>query len=175
MKPAFSSEVQGMTDSGAINIRTAKFLEGLLSDDRAPLLRLFSSLKFGVNKQREITEWINDVLHRENVTVSALCQDLGLETLLSDPGLNAPQKSDLFRERLQARRFPTLAQHLEALQATMRAAKLPSGTRLSVESPLEDAVFKLEITFQSKQELEEKLRQLLSAPPVILPIPPHSL
>ncbi|MFH0921153.1 MAG: hypothetical protein V1913_12430 [Fibrobacterota bacterium] len=165
MKPTFPKGVAERVESGQVNITTAKFLAGLAESDRAPLLSLFSALRFGVNKQREIVEWLEDVIHRDGVSVPDLCRSLELDALLSDAMLNSPQKCSRFRERLYALRFPALSAHLQKLHQDLRRIRLPEGVRLSVESPLEDAVYKLEIEFHSREELEEKLKQLPLLPP----------
>jgi len=164
MKPRFPEDVASLVDNGHITITTGKFLSRFPETCRKPLCVLFSDLRFSVNKQREIVEWIDDILHRDNGEIAELCRALGLDEIRADARLNAPQKCNLFRERLYALRYPTLAAHLRKLRAEIRGVKLPPGVRLSVESPLEDMVFKLEIEFQTQEEFEEKLKGLVTHP-----------
>lgn len=150
-------ELRQLLDKGDITRHTALFIQGLPEPERLSLRRLFSCLRFTVNKQREICEWMNDVRHRDAKSMAMVAEALGFDEILQDAELNGPQKSDLLRERLYALRFPELSRYLAGLKERIGRIALPEKVRLVPVSPLEEGEFRLEITFHSEARLKEKL------------------
>jgi hypothetical protein len=150
-------EIRALLKEESIKYRTAIFLNSLPKTERPLLFRLFREVKQGVNKQREIIEWLEDITKRDDKKVDAILDQTGLEAILSDIALNGPQKGDLFRERLFALRFPEVSTYLKRLKSALSALALPDGVKLVPVTPLEDGEFRLEMTFNSAGDLDEKL------------------
>ncbi len=150
-------EIRQLLKEDYIKYRTAIFLQGLSKDDRAPLFRLFKEIKLGTNKQREIVEWVFDIIKRDNIEAGEILSRMGFEEILDDPVLNAPQKGDRFRDRLFSMRYPDISRYLEGLTAKLRSLELPKNVKVVPMTPLEEGEFRMEIIFHSKDDLKESI------------------
>jgi hypothetical protein len=153
-------KIRDLLKDDRIKYRTAMFLQSQDARDRPMFFRLFEEIKFGINKQREITEWLEDVVRRDGRLMGEVLDTIGLREVLEDPLLNGPQKGDRFRDRLFALRFPSVSRYLEGLRARLQILALPDRVKLIPLTPLEDGEFRMEITFHSARELGERLDDL---------------
>lgn len=156
----FDSEIKALLKDDCIKYRTALFLQTLAESERPLLLRMFREIKLGLNKQREIIEWLEDVKKRDNKPVDVILSELELEAILEDPMQNAPQKGDLFKNKLFTLRFPQVSRYLEQVARCLAQLSLPEEARLSAVNPLEDGEFKLELLIRSPQDFLRLLTQL---------------
>lgn len=153
----FDPEIRALLKEETIKYCTALFLNKLTKGERPLLFRLFREIKLGINKQREIIEWLEDVMKRDGKKADVVLDKTGLDAILDDIALNAPQKGDLFRERLFDLRFPEISKYQAALKDKLNTLSLPHGVKLIPITPLEDGEFRLEIAFHSAEGLQEKL------------------
>jgi len=153
-------DIRALLKRDRIKYRTALFLQGLSGDERPLLFRLFEEIALGTNKQREVTEWLEDVRKRDNKSAVDILAELGLKEILDDVMQNGPQKGDLFRDRLFALRYPEVSRYLDGLKARLNALKLPENVKLVPLTPLEDGEFRMEIVFHSTEDIQAKLGEV---------------
>jgi hypothetical protein len=147
---------------GKIAPNTAKALGALPEADKQAFVSLFSRVKITVTQQAEFLEWLTDLSAKESKPVSAILAEAGVEAILAGEKLNSHQKREKIRDAVFNRRFPMVSARLARLRSATEALKPPSGVRLIPVSPLEDNEYRLEITFDSRDALKERLEALKS-------------
>jgi hypothetical protein len=153
-------EIRNLLKEECVKYRTAMFLQNLDKAERPLLFRLFKEIKLGVNKQREIIEWLDDVCKRDSGKMNSVLKTLELEKTLDDIALNAPQKADLFRDRLFELRFPEVSRYLAGLRGKLKKLALPEKAKIVPLTPLEDGEFRIEVVFNSDGDLKESLEKI---------------
>ena len=119
-------------------------------------------IKFTVTQKAEILEWTSDLAKKNDMTISGILNEAGLEKILSGQRLNGPQKRKKIMDAIFRLRFPSLSARLEEVRKAVHGLKAPEGIRVVPVSPLEDNEFRLEITFTSRAALEKRLETLKS-------------
>jgi hypothetical protein len=153
-------EIAELLKDGRITKKTARFLEGLGKRDRALLIELLRKIKFGVNKQKELLAWIDDISKRDEIKIQDIFHTIGLDAILTDTRINGPQKRDLVRQRIYSIRYPELSKFIQEIKKRMNALGLPKGVKLLADALLEDREFRLEIKFQTKAELDKIIERI---------------
>ena len=145
---------------GAISLNTALMLEKAGGEGGALLANMFLKLRLSHSKQREILTNIDDITHRDGVSVKTLLNDRRLHALIADPETNRTQKAAKVRQHFRSRRFPqlTLAEH--NFQSISK--KLPLGDNLRIQAPagFESSEYLFTIAVKEPADLERGLKTL---------------
>jgi len=120
---------------------------------------LFSALKPGVNKWRDLLDLINEVAARENTTQGDIIDDI--QNTLTD--LPAPQRYDQIYKVLHNRRYPVLSDMRKQVARALDEMELDDKTRLRFQDTFESNELKLELKFQSEKELSQQVEKIFKA------------
>lgn len=155
--------LQAATVEGTLPLETALWVGGQALADRQALLELFTGLRLGANRAREIATAIDEICQRDALQPSALLHDLGVPALLADAQLAGPQKIERVRRMLHARRYPYFRAHEQRFQEAVRRLRLPSQVRLRPPPYFEGQAYQVAFGFRSRQELQQYAQRLLDA------------
>lgn len=120
---------------------------------------LFSALKPGVNKWRDLLDLIDEVAARENTTQGDIIDDI--QKTLTD--LPAPQRYDQIHKALHNRRYPVLSDMRKQVARALDEMELDDKTRLRFQDTFESNELKLELKFQSEKELSQQVEKIFKA------------
>jgi ParB/RepB/Spo0J family partition protein len=124
---------------------------------------LFSILKPGVNKWRDLLDLINEVAARENTTQGEIISRDDIQKILTSTDLPAPQRYDPIHKTLHNLRYPVLSDMRKQVARALDEMELDDKTRLRFQDTFENNELKLELKFQSEKELSQQVEKIFKA------------
>jgi hypothetical protein len=146
--------------------------------EREALILLFQKLKPGYQKRRIWADLLNDLrensgerdggsngerLRERDGENNGKRKNLRIDQLLSEDffqNLSGPKDEEKGREKLYTLRNPRLAAFREKRESLLKALGTPKGASFKLSDNLEDLSGKLDINFESPEELEITLKSL---------------
>ncbi|MBW2144771.1 MAG: hypothetical protein JRG75_10305 [Deltaproteobacteria bacterium] len=145
---------------GQLSLHAAKLLLEMNTDARLSVSQLILELKFNVNQQKQLIEYIVDISNKNKETIPEILEDVSLKTISSDTRMNNPQKVHFLLRMLRSRIFPRLTDAEETFKSTASALDLPEGVRIQYPPFFEAPNYRLEIFFKNGKELKDKIERL---------------
>lgn len=124
---------------------------------------LFSVLKPGVNKWRDLLELVDEVATRENTTPGKVLSRDDIQKILTTAELQAPKKYDEIHKLLHDLRYPVLSDMRKQVARALDAMELDDKTKLRFQDTFESNELKLELKFQSEKELSRQVEKIFKA------------
>jgi ParB/RepB/Spo0J family partition protein len=124
---------------------------------------LFSILKPGVNKWRDLLDLIDEVAARENTTQEDIISRDDIQRNLVSTDLPAPQRYDQIQKTLHNLRHPVLSDMRKQVARALDEMELDDKTRLRFQDTFENNELKLELKFQSEKELSQQVEKIFKA------------
>lgn len=124
---------------------------------------LFSALKPGVNKWRDLLELVDEVATRENTTPGEILSRNELQKILAASDLPAPQQYEQIHKTLDGLRYPVLSDMRKRVAHALDEMELDDKTRLRFQDTFESNELKLELKFQSEKELSAQVEKIFKA------------
>lgn len=122
---------------------------------------LFSVLKPGVNKWRDLLELIDEIAARENTSQGEIISRNDIQKVLSDSDL--PVRYDPIQKILHDLRYPVLSDLRKQVARALDEMELDDKTRLRFQETFESNELKLELKFQSEKELSQQVEKIFKA------------
>ncbi|MDY6905737.1 MAG: ParB N-terminal domain-containing protein [Thermodesulfobacteriota bacterium] len=119
----------------------------------ATLAAVFTRLRLGVNKQREVLTMVREIAAREKRSIQAVLETDEVGDVLENQDLDRGRKAARLREVLTHRRFPAIAQTREAFREAVQAMKLGKCIDLYPPENFESTYYTLQLRFKSMDEL----------------------
>ena len=132
-------------------------------ESRTAAENLFSTLKPGVNKWRELLELLDEIATRDNTTTGNILSQDDIKKILGISGLTPPQQYDKIHQVLTNRRYPVLSDMRKQVARTLDEMELDDKTRLKFQQTFESNELKLELKFQSEKELSQQVEKIFKA------------
>jgi ParB/RepB/Spo0J family partition protein len=124
---------------------------------------LFSILKPGVNKWRDLLDLIDEVAARENTTQENIISRNDIQTILTSSDLPTPKRYDHIHKTLHNLRYPVLSNMTKQVARVLDEMELDEKTRLRFQDTFESNELKLELKFQSEKELSQQVEKIFKA------------
>jgi len=128
-------------------------------EDRIALLRPLSSLKLGENRLREVLTLLDEISRRDRVRIKEILLNPAIQTALSHGEWTPSQKMEQFKRTLLQLRYPRRFHSEEEFRQRRANLQLPPGVALDHASNFEGKKLKMELQFESVEDL----RAILSA------------
>ncbi|MBI2822465.1 MAG: hypothetical protein HYX74_09595 [Acidobacteria bacterium] len=151
-------QIQICVARGEIYLYTAHRL-GRWAPHHLQIATWFVHLRLGVNKQRELLDLMDDVLHLCKMEKEALLQQM--EEIRSP--LDPSSVYEAWMRHLKLRRYPRLAEVQRRFEEGKTGLRLPGQIHLSPPRFFEEEQYKVSFSFGSREELERCSRKLLDA------------
>jgi len=151
---SFSKPLQNSILSESISLPVALELHKMSKDVEDGFVELFSVLKLGVNKQREILTLIKEISLREDIPMAEILEGLHLKRILNDEDLDKNQKIRKIRSHLKQRRFPAITRAERWFEEHRQNLKLGSGIKLIPPDNFESPTYFLNFSFKDLKELK---------------------
>lgn len=160
---SFSAEQRSILERTAIESDKVFILNEIDASIRDDVIHLLAALRPSQNKFRQLVEWIDEIARREDIPVSEVIGDPVVREILDDQVLNSGQKLNRLRDTLFHRRNPSVSGTLNAVDQKIRELKLGNQVKLTVPPYLEGSKMSVELSFQTKQQLQAALERLRAA------------
>jgi ParB family chromosome partitioning protein len=154
-----------LTDT--ISMPVALELEKFTQNIGITFMGLFQELKMGLNRQREFINLVHETALREDLSIEDVLRDPGLNKILRDETLEGHQKSNRIRRWLHRRRFPNLSNAENKFASQVKELNLDQKMALTPPRQFEGTVYTFTLAFENHQELRElhdKLFEVLDNP-----------
>jgi len=125
--------------------------------------RFFSVLRPGVNKWRDLLEWIDEISTRDEITPLDLFELPELQSVLNQNDLAPNVRYDRIRQILHSRRYPILSDLRVRLARSLDALKLDDKTKVHVQDSFESDEIRIEMKFRTRDEFVNQLEKLVRA------------
>lgn len=150
------SPVQEGILSDSIALSMALELDRLEPTIAVALSSIFTTLKLGLNKQREIMTLVKEIAKREDIPIHKLLTSGDLRAILHDEASDSAQKAGRLRTYLRQRRFPRIVRAKEAFEENVRELRLGEGTQLIPPRDFEGRTYTLKMQFEDLQALRTR-------------------
>ena len=125
--------------------------------------RFFSVLRPGVNKWRDLLEWVEEISTRDEITPLELFELPELQSILNQNDLAPNVRYDRIRQILHSRRYPILSDLRVRLARSLDALKLDDKTKVHVQDSFESDEIRIEMKFRTRDEFVNHLEKLVRA------------
>lgn len=150
----------GLID-GSISLSVALSLYGMNDQKDALLIGLLlRELGLGLNRQREILDWMISICRWDGISAQKLLKEATIEQCRQNDQYDRRQKGQIIRDYLKKRRFPTIVQYENNFAQILRKLKLANGTHLIAPQHFESPSYTLKIDFKNRQELQKKCKEI---------------
>ena len=125
--------------------------------------RFFSVLRPGVNKWRDLLEWVEEISTRDEITPLDLFELPELQSVLNQNDLAPNVRYDRIRQILHSRRYPILSDLRVRLARSLDALKLDDKTKVHVQDSFESDEIRIEMKFRTREEFVSQVEKLVRA------------
>ena len=141
-----------------------RILSNFTSEDRMALLPLFSSLKLGENRLREMLALLEEISRRDQTWVRDIVNRLEIQAILSQKELTPSQKTDRMKKVLTELRYPKLNQMEKEFEKKRKDLNLPSNISIHHQPFFEGKGLRIEFQFETVEEYRSILSSLSVLP-----------
>ena len=125
--------------------------------------RFFSVLRPGVNKWRNLLEWIDEISTRDQIAPLNVFELPELQSVLNRNDLAPNVRYDRIRQILHSRRYPILSDLRVRLARSLDALKLDDKTKVHVQDSFESDEIRIEMKFRTREEFVGQVEKLVRA------------
>jgi ParB family chromosome partitioning protein len=153
--------------AGTINMSMALELGRFNAEIGEILLRLFEQLKVGLNRQRELLLLLEEIAHREDISIRKVIEEKPLNEILENTELDRSFKRQKIRVYLRQRRFPTISEAEAAYDTLVKQLKLGKDINLMPPEDFEGTTFTMTFRFDNREALnkhKESLEKIIHHP-----------
>ncbi len=129
-------------------------------EDRMALLSLFSSLKLGENRLREMLTLVDEISRRDYCTAKEIVGRPEIETLLLQEELTLSQRTEKVKKILMGFRYPRMRQMEEQFEKRSKALSLSPKVFLRHQPYFEGKGLGIEFQFETMEEYRSILSSL---------------
>ncbi len=116
--------------------------------------------KMGGNKWKSILQLLHEVRRFQNRSLTDILKSSEIQEILYNPELQAPVKFRLFKQQLEAWRYPELTASRRAFEHGLQQLQLPKRSQIQYDPFFEKDELLLTIKVASSKELQETLNDL---------------
>ncbi|MFZ5571166.1 MAG: ParB/RepB/Spo0J family partition protein [Thermodesulfobacteriota bacterium] len=156
----FPASIQALLLDGTIQLPIALALAEMPGEDAIFFAGLFSDLKIGLNKQREILLNATEIAMREDIRIGEIFHENPIRELIDAPDLDLPQKTEKIRSALRKRRFPNIAAAEEVFENSVRELPLRNSIGLTPPRHFEGMTYTMELRFNDLEEFRERAERV---------------
>ena len=146
-----------------VSLRIANVICGWSKESRDSAEILFSILRPGVNKWRDLLELLDETALREKLEPCEIIQWTPLQAILEQTHLSPGQKYDSIVQSLHPRRYPLLSDLNKKIAGALDRLDLHPDTLVKTHKNFENDEVRIEMKFRNISELKGQLLRLTPA------------
>jgi hypothetical protein len=158
-----ADRVQDGVVKGEISLPVGLRLASLPHAAVDALTELFARLPMGLNKQREVLQYLTDIAARENVSIDYLLEEAALKRIIDNPDRDGNLKARQLRTYLKYRRNPNLVRTEQKFQENIAQLRLENNITIAHPPYFEGDTYTLSMRFKSLDQLKELLETFQKA------------
>ncbi|MBN1600858.1 MAG: hypothetical protein JW915_04570 [Chitinispirillaceae bacterium] len=156
-----SSQLVNAVKKGILDSTLVSELKFFSNEDTTAVLSLFSRFPFTRQTQRELLEWLPELVYKNKKTISELFESDSVKKIIDDKKLNDPQKIKKIRDYYNELRFPTLADTKKAWNALASSVNpAPSSVTFIPSDAFEKSTLEIKIRITDVPEGLKILKRL---------------
>ncbi len=124
---------------------------------------LFSNIRPGINKWRELLELTGEIARIENQSPGDIIRRPEIQSLLAQNDLQAHEKYDQIVQTMTAWRYPVLTDLRIKIARAMDQLSLGPRTKIRIQESLETEEIKIEIKGRDQKSLVDEVEKLANA------------
>ena len=140
--------------TNAISLPIVLELTGMSRDDAEGLIKLFNTLKLGLNTQREIVTLIKEIAIRDDKSILQVIEESHLKKILADKDVDKNIKARNIRIYLKQRRFPNIAIIEKSYEKYRQKLNLDKRFKLIPPTNFESPTYTLQLSFKNMTQLK---------------------
>ncbi len=121
---------------------------------------LIDTMGLGLNRQRELLDWLMSISRREQVSMRKLLDEEQIVEVIENPDLDRKQKGHLLRHYFRRRRYPAMVDIETRFGQAIKSLQLGNGIRLEPPPFFEGTTYSLRIDFKDPDELLLRYQRL---------------
>jgi len=153
-------EVKRYVLKGEVSRSNIRKLSTFTPDDQMALISLFSFLKLGENRLREMLTIIEEISRRDRLKVRDIVHRPEIEVILSQKEFTPSQRTERAKKVLVDLRYPKMHKIEEKFEKKRRELNLPPNISLHHQPFFEGRGLKIEFQFQTMEEYRSILASL---------------
>jgi hypothetical protein len=158
------NEVKSYILEEEVSCSNIRILSHFNSEDRMALLPLFSSLKLGENRLREMLTLLEEISQRDQIRVKDIIHRPEIQAILSQKEFTPSQKTELVKKGLIDFRYPRMRQMEKGFEKKRRDLNLPPHLSLHHQPFFEGGGLRIEFQFETMEEFRSILSSLSVLP-----------
>jgi len=158
------NEVKSYILEEEVSRSNIRILSHFNSEDRMALLPLFSSLKLGENRLREMLTLLEEISQRDQIRVKDIIHRPEIQAILSQKEFTPSQKTELVKKGLIDFRYPRMRQMEKGFEKKRRDLNLPPHLSLHHQPFFEGGGLRIEFQFETMEEFRSILSSLSVLP-----------
>jgi len=161
--------IQQYIISNSISLPIALELSKLEKDTAVKIGTLFNTLKLGLNKQREVLNFLKEISIREDIPVPHILEEKDFKSIFLDDTTERAHKTRILRLYLKKRRYPQLSRAEDAYRKRVKELKLEPGTKLTPPVHFEGNTYTFCMDFKNLKELKARrdaLERIINNPAI---------
>lgn len=161
--PCFSTDLQVLLHEMNVPIRVFACLQKWSVSNRDTALKLFSVLRPGVNKWRELLELAEEIARIENTSPGDIFRLEEIQNTLAQTGIQTHEKYDQVMQSLTPLRYPVMHDLKVKIARVLDQLSLGPRTKIRMHESFESEEIKIEIKGRDQKSLNEEAEQLANA------------
>jgi hypothetical protein len=133
-----------------VSLQLAEMADTSVAESIAALI---GTMGLGLNRQRELLDWLTSISRRENVPLRKLLDEEPIVEVIQNPDLDRKQKGHLLRHYFRRRRYPAMVDIETRFHKAIKSLHLGNGIRLEPPPYFEGTTYSLRIDFNDPDEL----------------------
>ena len=125
--------------------------------------KIFSILRPGANKWRDLLEWVDEISKRDKITPCKVFKLPELQSALNQNDLASNLRYEKIRQILYSCRYPILNDMRIRLARALDSLKLDDKTKVHVQDSFESDEIRIEVKFRTREEFVNQLEKLVRA------------
>jgi hypothetical protein len=146
--------------NGGFSLHAVKLILQMDDEAKHVIFKLMTDLTFNFNQQKQLIDYLDDLKYIKDCSVSDILEIKSISNIRTHSRLNIPQKVNALLRELRSMIYPKLMDAEQSFKRMVSALDLPQGIKISAPPFFEAPHYRMEIEFETGEELSEKIEQL---------------
>lgn len=116
---------------------------------------IFQKLNLSLNKQLEMLTLVNEISHRDDISIMAIFQEPAIRNILDQDDPEKNHAAGLLRDYLKKRRFPEISRAEQEFEKLKKSLNLPKNIQFHAPRYFEGNTYSLQMKFCCMEELSQ--------------------
>lgn len=153
-------KLQSYLERHLISLKQISVFRKFDCEGQALMADLGTTLQIRIVELSELAEQVYEISRREELTVEAVVEDVGIAGAIQNADLNRNEKVIKVKELLRWKRYPRLVSWNEKIRSILDEIGLPPFVHLDWDPSLESPGLRMEVQIRTPEDVEALVRFL---------------